>query len=524
MPRYKPYNPNQSRLVPITLSEHIYAGSLEEAIHLTVEDIDTSGLDELYKNDETGRPAIHPKVLLKVILLAYTRGITGSRRIERACKQNVLFMALAGGEQPDHATIAAFVGALKGKIMELFVSVLLICEEMNLLGGTHLSLDGLKLSSNASKEHSGTFKELKKKRAKLKGKLKELVREHKQLDKSGLSADQIIAQKRRKQIKRIQKEVKRIERFVESNQPKEGKTKKELQSNITDNESAKMPTSHGVIQGYNAQAMVDDKHQIIVAAEAMGNGQDHDNLKPMVDGAKENLKAIGKGDDPLQGVILSADANYHNNNNIKQCEDDNIDAYIPDPKFRKRDERFNDQDRFKDGVNMPKEMQRNRKPPVFGIEHFSYDQERDVYICPKKALLCLETRHQVMHKTVYRVYRIKDDSCDECSLRKNCLYNEKSRQRYLCIPQENEKDVPESLTPSQRMQRKIDTDIGKEIYSARLGNIEPVFANIRYNKRLDRFTYRGKMKVNVQWLLYCMVHNIEKIAHYGITCPTTGGA
>ena len=156
MPRYKPYNPNQSRLVPITLSEHIYAGSLEEAIHVTVEDIDLGGLDDLYKNDETGRPAFHPKVLLKVILLGYARGITGSRRIERACRENVLFMALAGGEQPDHATIAAFVTALKGKIMDIFVNVLLICEEMKLLGGMHLSLDGLKLPSNASKEHSGT--------------------------------------------------------------------------------------------------------------------------------------------------------------------------------------------------------------------------------------------------------------------------------------------------------------------------------------------------------------------------------
>ena len=95
MPRYKPYNANQSRLVPIILSEHIYEGSLEETIHLIVEEqIDLSGLDNLYKNDETGRPAIHPKVLLKVILLAYARGITGSRRIERACRENVLLQAL----------------------------------------------------------------------------------------------------------------------------------------------------------------------------------------------------------------------------------------------------------------------------------------------------------------------------------------------------------------------------------------------------------------------------------------------
>ena len=380
---YKPYNPDQSRLVPITLSEHIYEGSLEEAIHKIVEEqIDLSGLDTFYKNDDTGRPAINPKVLLKVILLAYARGITGSRPIERACRENVLFMALAGGEQPDHATIAAFVTALRGRIMEIFVNVLLFCEEMNLLGGTHLSLDGLKLPSNASKDHSGTFKDLKKKRAKLKGKIKELIREHRQLDKMGLSARQISETKRKKQIKRIRTQVKRIDRFLNAEEPKEGKSKKEIQSNITDNDSAKMPTSHGVIQGYNAQAMVDDKHQIIVHAEAMGNGQDTDNLEPMLEGSKKNLKSIGKGDDALKGKILTADSNYHTNKNIEKCEEEHVDAYIPDVKFRKRDERFKNQDRFKDGVNKPPKPGQTKRIKT-DLDDFNYDEDNDCYICPQ---------------------------------------------------------------------------------------------------------------------------------------------
>jgi transposase len=513
MARYKPYSPNQSRLVPITLSEHIYAGSLEEAIHLTVENIGLGRLDDLYKNDETGRPAIHPKVLLKVILLAYSRGITGSRRIERACRENVLFMALASGEQPDHATIAAFVTALKGKIMDIFVEVLLICEEMKLLGGTHLSLDGLKLPSNASKGHSGTFKELSKKRAKLKGKLKGLIREHRQLDKSGLSAREIIAAKRAKQIKRIRKEVKRIDRFTKSNQPKEGKTRKEVQSNITDNQSAKMPTSHGVVQGYNAQAMVDDKHQIIVHAEAMGNGQDHDNLKPMLEGTKENLRAIGKGEAPLKDMILSADANYHNNKNISLCEEENIDAYIPDPLFRKRDGRFKDQDRFRDGVNKPPKPGQGKKRVKTNLEDFVYDAENDHYVCAQGHVLKLETRRLKGKNKWYRVYRIADDSCEHCVIRSKCFSNKKARQRHICVPGA---PINKDLSPSKKMQSKIDTQRGKEIYGKRIGNVEPVFGNIRYNKGLDRFTYRGKAKVNVQWLLYCLVHNIEKIAHYGV--------
>jgi hypothetical protein len=65
------------------------------------------------------------------------------------------------------------------------------------------------------------------------------------------------------------------------------------------------------------------------------------------------------------------------------------------------------------------------------------------------------------------------------------------------------------------MRRKIDQPQARQIYARRLGIVEPVFANLRSNKKLDRFSYRGRVKVNIQWLLYCLVHNIEKIAHYG---------
>ena len=123
MAKYNPYNCNQSMLLPITLSQHLYEGSLQEAINVIVEEkLDLSAFDAHYKNDDTGRPTIHPKVLVKVILLAYSHGIVGSRRIEQACRNNVIFLALAGGIQPDHSTIAAFIIFLEvqGEKMILF--------------------------------------------------------------------------------------------------------------------------------------------------------------------------------------------------------------------------------------------------------------------------------------------------------------------------------------------------------------------------------------------------------------------
>jgi IS5 family transposase len=93
------------------------------------------------------------------------------------------------------------------------------------------------------------------------------------------------------------------------------------------------------------------------------------------------------------------------------------------------------------------------------------------------------------------------------------MSNKKARQRCICVPGEPFK---KGLNATHRMQIKIDTPHGKQVYGGRIGNIEPVFGNLRYNKGMDRFNYRGKVKVNIQWLLYCLVHNLEKIAHYGM--------
>jgi len=70
-------------------------------------------------------------------------------------------------------------------------------------------------------------------------------------------------------------------------------------------------------------------------------------------------------------------------------------------------------------------------------------------------------------------------------------------------------------THTERMRRRIDSEAGRRLYGRRIGTVEPVFGNIRYNKKLNRFTLRGRHKVDTQWKLYCLVHNIEKLAHHG---------
>ena len=119
--------------------------------------LDTSLFDSRYQNDDTGSPAYDPKVLLKIVLLAYSRGIISSRKIEQACREHVTFMALACGMAPDHSTIAAFVSSMKEEIVSLCRDILLVCEEQGVLGGTHFALDGLTLSSSAALRGTPVF-------------------------------------------------------------------------------------------------------------------------------------------------------------------------------------------------------------------------------------------------------------------------------------------------------------------------------------------------------------------------------
>ena len=504
MAKYKPTNEDQMVMLPISLQNQLVPGTLEHTINRLVdENIDLSVFDERYNNDETGARAIHPKILLKVILLGYAKGMISSRQIERACHENILFIALSYGYAPDHSTIAAFVSSMQTEISSIFSDILTVCDELDLLGGTHFSLDGVKLSANVSKEWSGTLAELKHKRDKLQEKLKRVMEEHAQADQH----PQVEIERQQKREQRFQRQVERLNEFLKDREPKLGSEGKEIQSNVIDNESVKMPSSHGVVQGYNAQALVDSKHQVILAAEAFAS-QDHENLKPMLESAKKNAVAIGKDESWFRGKQLTADPNYHSLNSLKVCQEEQIDAYIPDIQYRTRDPRFADQERFKDGVHG--RQRPDAKPSRFTASDFSFDPTKGVYLCPDGKELTCHARNQVNRHRTYDFYRARVEDCATCSMKARCLSKPTTSRRYLSVPVDTQQ--PNLI---DEMKSKIDSEEGKRIYARRLGVVEPVFANICVQKRMDRFTLRSKGKVDVQWMLFALVHNIGKIHTYG---------
>lgn len=503
MPRFKPYDYAQLQMVPVSLDEQLMAGTLEHALHYLIEDrLDTSIFDARYRNDQTGCCAYDPKVLLKVILLAYARGLLSSRRIERACRENIVFMALTCGQAPDHSTLAAFVSSMHAEVPALFAQVLLVCEQEGLLGGTHFSLDGLKLPANASKEWSGTFAELRHKQQKLEAKVREAVAEHRQADRDADADSTTDRQRRVRRLERLQRQAERIERFLYETAPRPGVRGQEIKSNVTDNESAYLKSSHGIVQGYNAQALVDDRHQVITAAEATGVAQDFQQLLTVLPAAQQTAAAAGLGADYYRGKIVSADSNYHSERNLVAAEAAQLDAYIPDTHFRQRDVRFAGQRRHRPAPQRP----RLRR------EDFRYDAARDHYICPQGQHLTLKAARHRSGTGWARRYKSSAQKCAGCPLARQCLARH-ARARNLLIPILGAPGE-RAATASRRMVAKIDTERARRVYQRRLAIVEPVFANLRAHKLMNRFTLRGRAKVDIQWKLYCLVHNLGKLMKF----------
>ncbi len=291
MARYRQYSYEQSRLLPVSLGQQIQPGTFEYTLNYLVDnEINLKVFESRYRNDETGAQAIDPAILLKVILLAYSRGMLSSRRIAQACEENVLFMALAADTRPHFTTIAEFISSMGEQVVSAYKDILSVCYTEGLIGKRMFAVDGCKLSSNCAKEWSGTKRELLKKAQKIEESVRFLMKRHREQDQELGEPGQ--RDKEKRAIKNLQAKVKKIRSWLEENEEKTGAAGKPIKSNITDNESAKMPSSHGVIQGYNGIATVDEKHQVVLDAQAFGEGQEAKNLQTVVESVRESLQAL----------------------------------------------------------------------------------------------------------------------------------------------------------------------------------------------------------------------------------------
>ena len=510
MARYKDYCYEQTKLIPISFDRQILPGTFEYTLNYLIDnEVDLSLFEQRYRNDETGAPAYDPAVLLKIILYAYSRGITSSRQIEQSCGENIIFMALSADTHPHFTTIADFISSRGEEIIELFRDVLLICDEMGLIGKEMFAVDGCKMPSNASKEWSGTKAELKRKQEKMERAVNYLVKKHREMDLDA-GSDPVV-ERERQQIETLRARVKKLKNWLKGSEEKLGKSGKPRKSNLTDNESAKMKSSHGVIQGYDGVATVDSKHQVVVHAEVFGQPQEHELLEPMVNGTRENFQAIGREKDIFEKTQLTADAGFHTEQNMKMLFEEQIDGYVADILFRKRDPRFDTAERYR--ARAKAERQKERGKDHYRPSDFIYDEPSQTCICPAGNKLYRNGRNIQIRGFGFVKFRGAKRDCVPCPQRTKCLrHPERTLTRQVVFFTGRSLQAPETFTA--KMKRKIDSLKGRYIYGQRLGTVEPVFANICSTLGLRRFSLRGKIKVGTQWKLFCIVHNLLKIHRY----------
>lgn len=516
MARYK-YIDTNPKFLPVDLARQLLPGTFEHALnHLLDHAIDLSSFDARCCNDETGAPAYPPALLLKVVLAAYAHGVVSSRGIEQLCREHVTFIALCGDSAPHFTTIAHFVSTRGAEIARVFGAVVAICDAEGLIGHEMFAIDGVKLPSNASKHRSGTRADFERQATKLEATAHTILERHRATD--ALPVEPTLLEKETQRIARLERDAGQIREWLkahpEDRRGPKGSKKPQgnvRQSNRTDNDSAKMATSHGVIQGYTGVAAVDAKHQIIVEAQAYGTGSEQEALLPVVDAMQAGAVLTAQS-------LIMADSGYHSEDNLTGLAEREVEALIADTDMRKRDERFATQERHREKpdplYDKSASAESSRALPLYQPSDFTYDPEARTCVCPAGKSLYRKGKNLVTNGYISEQFRGAKRDCVPCTQRARCLRTpEKTESRQVAFFRGRAADPPETQT--QRMKARIDLPEGRARYGARFGAVEPVFGNLCYNKKLTRFTLRGRPKVDGQWKLFCLVQNIEKLAHHG---------
>jgi hypothetical protein len=253
---------------------------------------------------------------------------------------------------------------------------------------------------------------------------------------------------------------------------------------------------------------VDGKHQIIVEAQAHGTGSEQDVLLPVVTALHPAL---------APRTVVTADAGYHSEANLRTLDALGVDALIADNGMRQRDERFAAQDRHKrspDPLHDKSSPSTPHAPAVYQPRDFTYDPVARTCVCPAGKSLYRKGAANVTKGFVGAHFRGAKRDCVPCADRTRCLRTpETTVVRNVAFFHDRVATPPPPETHTARMKRRIDSPEGRALYARRFGIVEPVFGNLCHNKGLDRFTLRGRTKVDAQWKLYCLVQNIEKLAH-----------
>jgi transposase len=463
MHKFKPVNNQQYFLLPPSVEDFIKDDHLARVVAEVVDNLDTSAIEKKYSY--LGQKSYSPKLLLKLLFYGYAVGIRSGRKIAAACESDVAFMYLSCMYKPDFRTINDFRKNNIDSVEHLFVEVVKLCATMNMVSIGTLVIDSTKLRANASTRRTKTKQQYEKWLTGIEQQVKQIME---QADATDKEEDEKYGDNRGdelpNEINTKEKLKNRIKEAIQ--QLKQGE-----KQNLTDPD-AKMIRSAGALRtNYNCQTSVTTSG-IIVSAYATNAASDKEHLMPVI---KEAEKNTGQ-----QTKTILADSGYASYDNYEYLSRLNKTILIPDQQ------------------KQTETLKASVTP--FHKNHFVYQKSNDQFICPEGKPLTLYRAAYVHKKTKQQSKIYRGVQCSSCPSRQLCTKG-KARQIHL----ENRTSLRESI------RQLLDSSPGKQLYKLRQQIIEPIFGNIKHNLKYTIVHLRTLGKVNAEWQLICLTHNIKQI-------------
>lgn len=415
---------------------------------------------------KAGAERYEPRKMLKLIVYGASYGDRASRKLERACRHNLSYMWLMNGLQPDYRTIIRFRSDYKHAIKKVLKQCVRMCVKMDLIEGNTLFLDGSKFRANASIGHTLSREDIEQELTKIDRHIDELMAESERLDQIEDGQPSLV--ETRQKIEDRQQLADRMKDCLALL-----KNKKRASVNRVDPDSVKAKSRQGTHAMHNVQCVTDNKHGLIVQAQAVSESNDNGQLVPQLKQAVENI-----GHTPQ---AIGTDSGYFNPSETKDI-DENIKVVMPSPQ-------------------QASEEKNPDKIPLgqFDKSHFQYDKERDIYICPEgKPLKYQGVDSQRLHR---HIYRADARECNQCVHHGMCTSGRSGRK---VIRSEYEDIIrrQESIYASER---------GQAIYKGRKQRAELPFGHWKRNLGAGQFLLCGHEKVNAEVSVLATCFNLARM-------------
>lgn len=501
-PIYKRHSVHQQTLFPLDLNVLIPENHSARLIDSVVEKLEIPDIISQYKGG--GTSAYHPKMLIKILFYGYLNNTYSCRKIAKSVKENIYFMWLSGGLQPDFRTINDFRGQkLKDNIEKLFSQLVEMMVDLDFISLEKQFVDGTKIEANAHKYSFVWKKSVEKNKAKLQEKINTVLSEIGQAIESDLIHTQnqediaIDSQKLEEKIQAInqntktaflsKKQKKTVEKLEKEQLPKLQEYEKHLENLGERNSYSKidmdatfmrMKEDHmknGQLKAaYNVQ--ISTENQIITHFSVHQKSTDFTTLESHLEGFKNAYDKNSKQ--------IIADAGYGSEENYQMLHKQEVEFFIPYNMYRI-------------------EQTRKHKKNLFHAQNLYYNKELDFLVCPMgqrmEKIYTKQSRTTTGFLQKHSVYQAQN--CQGCPMRGQC-FNAKGNRRI---------EINHNLQKLKTIAREnLESEKGKEIYSKRCIEPEPVFGNIKQNKHFKRFSLRKLSKVNIEFGLVAIAHNFAK--------------